>query len=104
MRIGVALGAGVAVGLCLATPVVANADEPFAIDDRITDRVDALGDRRAEVEEAIDRLFEDHRLDLYVIYVDNFSGMGREEWAATTAQQSQLGINDALLAVATGER
>jgi hypothetical protein len=30
--------------------------------------------------------------------------MDREEWAGTTAERSQLGINDALLAVATTER
>lgn len=102
---GIARGVGaVLLALWLSMPGVANADEPFSIEERITDRVDALGDRRDEVEEAIDRLFEDHRLDLYVVYVDNFSGMDREEWAGTTAERSQLGINDALLAVATGER
>ena len=105
MRTRVAGGVGAVLGmLLLAAPVPANADEPFSIEERITDRVDALGDRRGEVEDAIDRLFEDHRLDLYVVYVDNFSGMSRDEWADETAQRSQLGINDALLAVATGER
>lgn len=105
MRMGVACGVGAAtLALWLSMPGVANADEPFAIEERITDRVDALGDRREEVEDALDRLFVDHRLDLYVVYVDNFSGMSREEWADTTAERSQLGINDALLAVATGER
>jgi uncharacterized membrane protein YgcG/exonuclease VII small subunit len=105
MRMSVARGVGaVVLALWLSIPGVANADEPVSIEERITDRVDALGDRRDEVEEAVDRLFEDHRLDLYVVYVDNFSGMDRQEWAETTAERSQLGINDALLAVATGER
>ncbi len=105
MRTGVAggMGAAMVAFLLLATPVPAGADEPFTIEERITDRVDALGDRRDEVEAAIDRLFEDHRLDLYVVYVDNLSGMTGEEWADTTAEQSQFGINDALLAVATAE-
>ena len=102
---GAARGVGaVVLTVWLSMPGPANADEPFSIEERITDRVDALGDRRGEVEEAIDRLFEDHRLDLYVVYVDDFSGMGREEWADATAERSQFGINDALLAVATGER
>jgi uncharacterized membrane protein YgcG len=105
MRMGAARGVGAAIlALWLWLPGVANADEPFSIEERITDRVDALGDRRGEVEEAVDRLFEDHRLDLYVVYVDNFSGLDRQEWADTTAERSQFGINDALLAVATGER
>ncbi|HEX6233170.1 MAG TPA: TPM domain-containing protein [Jiangellaceae bacterium] len=105
MLIGVAGGVAAATAAgWLLVPAIANADEPFSIEERITDRVDALDDRRDKVEEVLDRLFEDHRLDLYLVYVDNFSGISREEWADTTAEQSRLGINDALLAVATGER
>ena len=105
MLTGVARGVGaVVLALWLSMPAAANADEPFSIEERITDRVDALGDRRGEVEEAIDRLFEDHRLDLYVVYVDDFSGVDLAELADTTAQRTPLGINDALLAVARGWR
>jgi hypothetical protein len=98
-------GAAVAVGLWwLATPTLAAADSPFSVDDLITDRVGALSGREDEVADAQQRLADDYRLDLYVVYVDNFSGMSAADWAGETAERSQLDINQALLAVATGDR
>ena len=82
----------------------AAADEPFAVEGLITDRVGALAGREDEVEAAQDRLFDDHRLDLFVVYVDDFAGLSAQEWADQTATRSQLDINQALLAVATSER
>jgi uncharacterized membrane protein YgcG len=86
----------------LAAPTAA--DEPFAVEGLITDRVGALAGREDEVEAAQDRLFDDHRLDLFVVYVNDFSGRTAQEWADETALRSQLDLNQALLAVATGER
>lgn len=105
MRARLLRNMAVMAGVCwfMATGV-AMADSPFFVDEQITDRVGALGDRRGEVEEALDQLREDHALDLFVVYVDNFDGMDREVWADETAQRSQFNINDALLAVATGDR
>ena len=37
-------------------------------------------------------------------YVDTFSGLDAEEWALKTADLSDLGLNDALLAVAVEDR
>jgi tetratricopeptide (TPR) repeat protein len=84
---------------------VAHAEEPVELDTgQITDRVDALGDRRDEVQDALDQLFSDHQLQLFVVYVDSFSGQPSQDWADETARINGLGLNDALLTVATGDR
>lgn len=88
----------------LATATPAHADDPLVIEAEITDRVGALGDRVTQVEAAQDRLFADHQLQLFVVYVDDFSGFTAQDWADATAVDSDMGINDALLAVATDER
>jgi uncharacterized membrane protein YgcG len=101
----VAPAAAVAVGvLQLSAPAVAHAEEPVDLESQITDQVDALGDRRAEVEAALAELDGEHQLQLFVVYVDSFSGLNAEDWAAQTADRNSLGLNDAVLAVATGER
>lgn len=95
-------GALVASGL-IGVPT-AMADEPFSVTEQISDRVGALDGREDEVEQAIERLATGHRVDLYVVYVEDFSGMTAEQWAGETAARSQLDLNQVLLAVATGER
>ncbi|MFI1395216.1 TPM domain-containing protein [Streptomyces sp. NPDC020681] len=82
------------------------ADDPVSLsrENQITDRVGALGDREPEVTQALDRLYDDQRLQLFVVYVRDFSGRGAREWADETAQKNGLGQNDILLAVATHDR
>ena len=106
MRAWYLRGAAAAAGiLWLLTPGVAHAEDPVDLDSgQITDMVDALGDRRGEVEDALDQLNADHRLQLFVVYVDSFSGMNSQDWADETAQRNSLGLNDAILAVATGDQ
>jgi uncharacterized membrane protein YgcG len=101
--VGPAAGFGVGLLLTVA-PATAHAEEPVDLETQITDQVDALGDRRPEVEAALAELDADHQLQLFVVYVDTFSGMNAEDWAAETANRNSMGINDAVLAVATGER
>jgi uncharacterized membrane protein YgcG len=101
VAVAVAVGIGIAL---LAAPVAAHAEDPVDIDTQITDQVDALGDRRGEVEAELAQLDADHQLQLFVVYVDSFSGMNAEDWAAETANRNSMGLNDAVLAVATGER
>jgi uncharacterized membrane protein YgcG len=97
--------AAVGVGIVLmSAPVAAHAEDPVDIEAQVTDQVDALGDRRSEVEAALAELDADHQLQLFVVYVDSFSGMNAEDWAAETANRNSMGLNDAVLAVATGER
>jgi uncharacterized membrane protein YgcG len=103
MQKWVGAAAGVGILLVLAVPA-ARAEGPVDLETQITDQVDALGDRRAEVDDALAELDADHQLQLFVVYVDDFSGMNAQDWAAETANRNSLGLDDAVLAVATGER
>ncbi|MFF8842767.1 TPM domain-containing protein [Streptomyces sp. NPDC015127] len=84
----------------------ARADDPVDLSrqGQITDRVGALGDREPQVVQALDRLFDEQRLQLFVVYVRDFSGHGAQEWAGETAERNGLGESDVLLAVATHDR
>ncbi|MFJ9428841.1 TPM domain-containing protein [Streptomyces sp. NPDC101490] len=92
----------------LLVPAVhgAHADDPVTLsrDGQITDRVDALGDRRPAVVRALGRLYDARRVQLFVVYVRDFSGRGGQDWADATAQRNGLGADDLLLAVATHDR
>ncbi|MEU6761183.1 TPM domain-containing protein [Streptomyces sp. NPDC046853] len=94
--------------LLLSAPaaLAAPADDPVTLsrDGQITDRVGALGDRKKATERALDQLYEDGGLQLFVVYVRDFSGRGGQEWADATAERNGLGLDDALLAVATHDR
>lgn len=97
-------GMAVACAIGLVSVPGAFAEDPLrTLDGNITDQVGALDGREDEVRGAIDVLYEKHSLDLYVTYVDGFSGLTPAEWADDTAQLTALTVNDVLLAVATGE-
>jgi hypothetical protein len=87
----------------LCAPMAA-AEPPFRVPDYVTDRADALSQgQRVQVENAVNQLYNDKHIRLWVVYVDGF-GQGAVGWARTTMQLSDFGDQDALLAVATGER
>ncbi|MGW2557727.1 TPM domain-containing protein [Streptomyces sp. NPDC001514] len=92
----------------LIVPVAqsARAEDPVQLsrEGRITDRVDVLGDREGQVEEALDRLYDDRRIQPFVVYVHDFSGRSAQGWADGTATKNGLGRSDVLLAVATHDR
>ncbi|MGW0935167.1 TPM domain-containing protein [Streptomyces sp. NPDC002666] len=92
--------------LALPTALSARADDPITLsrDGQITDRVGALGDRRAQVVTALDRLYDQRRIQLFVAYVRDFSGRSPQDWADETADRNGLGLDDVLLAVATHDR
>jgi hypothetical protein len=90
-------------GLLLATP--AGAQPPSKLTDHITDNTGALTDSgRAAVSSAIDRLYRDRHIQLWVVYVDNFSRFKPENWDDRTRSASGMGDHDALLAVATNTK
>lgn len=90
-------------GLLLAAP--ADAQPPSKLTDHITDSSGVLTDSdRAAVSSAIDQLFQDRHIQLWVVYVDNFSRFKPENWATQTRSASGMGDNDALLAVATNTK
>ncbi|WSK25374.1 TPM domain-containing protein [Streptomyces sp. NBC_01298] len=98
---GLALG-----GWATAAAPAARADDPVTLSQQgqITDRVGALGDRKPEVTAALDKLYADRKVQLFVTYVRDFSGRSAQSWADATAQKNGLGQNDVLLAIATGAR
>jgi hypothetical protein len=90
-------------GLLLATP--AGAQPPSKLTDHITDSSGVLtASGRASVSSAIDRLYRDRHIQLWVVYVDNFSRFKPENWADQTRSASAMGDHDALLAVATNTK
>lgn len=89
-------------GLLLAP--AATADPPFRVPAYVTDKADVLSQgQRVQVENAVNQLYNDKRIRLWVVYVDSF-GQSAVGWARTTMQLSDFGDRDALLAIATGER
>ncbi|MGW7429661.1 TPM domain-containing protein [Streptomyces sp. NPDC054861] len=91
------------------SPAVAPAvrsDDPVVLsrEGQVTDTVGALGDRRSAVTRALDRLYDDRRVQLFVVYVRDFSGRSAQDWADATAVRNGLGVDDVLLAVATHDR
>lgn len=91
--------------LALAVAPAHSAD-PLPLDPhgQITDRVDALRDRRPDVVRALERLDREHRIRLFVAYVRDFSTFSPRAWADATADRNGLKRRDVLLAVATGDR
>jgi TPM domain len=88
----------------LVAPTAA-ADRPFRLSTYVTDNAGALTvGQRGDVATAIEQLYNDRRVRLWVVYVEDFSGQGAESWAQSTYRTSDLGDNDALLVVATVDR
>ncbi|HWU05500.1 MAG TPA: TPM domain-containing protein, partial [Streptomyces sp.] len=92
--------------IALAGGPGARAEDPVPLsrDGQITDRVGALGGRESQVEAALDRLFEERQVQLFVVYVRDFSGRDARTWTDETANRNGLGQEDVLLAVATHDR
>jgi hypothetical protein len=93
-------------GLVLVpTAPTAWADPPLRLADYVTDDANALsGGQRAKVQTAIDDLYNARRIRLWVVYVDSFSGQSAETWTQNTMRISDFQDEDAILAVATGDR
>lgn len=96
-----------ALGMCAALPEAGSGgSDPVALTrtGQITDEVGALRDRAPQVRAALDALYAEHRLRLFVAYVSGFAGRSPQDWANATALRSGLGRRDVLLAVATHDR
>ncbi|OBI24278.1 YgcG family protein [Mycobacterium sp. E2497] len=106
MRVARLIGAVLAILMTgLLMPAPAGAQPPSKLMDHVTDGVGALTDPgRAAVNAAIDRLYSHRHIQLWVVYVDNFSRFKPDNWAERTRGASGLGDHDALLAVATNTK
>ena len=96
----------IAVIAAVASPMSANAQSPVDLGGRyVVDTVNAVGSRGAEITAATDALYAKTKLQLFVVYVDSFTGVSdKTAWASGVAQRNGLGANDILLAVATVDR
>ncbi|MGA7134384.1 MAG: TPM domain-containing protein [Mycobacterium sp.] len=80
----------------------AAAQPPLRLPTYITDNAGALsGPGRAAIQSATGKLYSDRRIQLWVVFVDDFSGQPAVSWAESTRAASDLGDFDAVLAVAT---
>jgi uncharacterized membrane protein YgcG/predicted nucleic acid-binding Zn-ribbon protein len=106
MRIARLLGlvlAIMAAGL-LITPSAA-ADPPLRVPDYVTDNANVLSQgQRVQVDNAVNQLYNDRHIRLWVVYVDTFSGQDAVNWTQQTRRLSDIGGQDAILAIATQDR
>ncbi|MBL8927226.1 MAG: TPM domain-containing protein, partial [Pseudonocardia sp.] len=100
----VAAVAALVFGLLAFGGATASAEAPLRINGDITDPAGALGSDTSRVQAALDKLSSETQMRLYVVYVKSFSGREGQDWADRSAQASQLGRRDALLAVAVDDR
>ena len=83
----------------------ATAEPPFRLPDQVTDNAGALNDRQlVDVQKAVDQLYSDRHVRLWVVFVQSFAPQGAVGWAQQTQKISDLGNEDAILAVATDQR
>lgn len=90
--------------LLFAAPAYAVAPVTLSTSGLVTDDAGVLGNQEAEVEAALEELNDEHQVQLFVVYVDSFSGTTSQDWAHQTADKNGLGLNDILLAIAVEDR
>lgn len=96
--------AAIVAAATLVAPTAA-AEPPFRLPDYVTDNAGALDDRQlGDVQKAVDQLYADRRIRLWVVYVESFAPKGAFDWAQQTYRISDLSDQDAILAVATKDR
>ncbi|MGB7364812.1 MAG: TPM domain-containing protein, partial [Rhodococcus sp. (in: high G+C Gram-positive bacteria)] len=85
--------------------LTASAEEPFRVPEQVTDLAKALDDGEvSEVQSAVDTLYDQQSLRLWVVFVDDFSGQAATSWGSETASVSDFGDRDILMAVAVEAR
>ncbi|WP_166435915.1 TPM domain-containing protein [Cellulomonas shaoxiangyii] len=98
-----AAGTAVLAAALWAGAAPATAEPPQRLAGEVSDTAGVLRDEAA-VRAALDELADTTDLQLFVTYVDTFDGMDPVTWADTTAERSNLGTDDILLAVAVEDR
>ncbi|AUH67536.1 MULTISPECIES: TPM domain-containing protein [Gordonia] len=83
----------------------ARAQAPLRMADQVVDTAGVFSEAdHDKIASAIDALYNDHKIQMWVVYVDSFDGMKAADWARQTEDLSDFGDRDVLLAVATGDR
>lgn len=94
-----------ALALAPATAAVAEAPVAFSSSPVLDSAGVLTPAETAEVEQAASALYDRHRVQLFVAFVDSFSNPAdRAAWADETATRNGLGTDDVLLAVAVDAR
>ncbi|MGC5246255.1 TPM domain-containing protein [Gordonia sp. DT219] len=101
MLVAVVLLASVLLG----APGRAGAEAPTRLPEPISDPAGVLpAGQRDQLQRSLDGLYNDHSVQLWVVYVGNFDGLTPEQWGQRTAELSGLDNHEVLLAVATTDR
>ncbi len=93
-----------AVAVAVSVPAAAAADPPVRLAAQVTDTAGVLGPGRSQVDAALTRLRTEAGIRLYVVFVQSFDGVARQQWADRTARLSGFGARDYLLGVAVADR
>lgn len=99
LTVAAALAALVSI---VAGPGVANAQAPLRMADRVVDTAGVFNEADHErIETALDQLDGNRHIQMWVVVVDDFDSMTPTAWADATADLSDFGDRDVLLAVST---
>ncbi|MEV6362960.1 TPM domain-containing protein [Nocardia asteroides] len=105
MRAWTGLLCAALVALALLCAPGVHAEPPSRMGPQVVDSADVLsGADEERVLAAVDRLYRDHQVKLWVIYVRDFAGMAPRDWAARTTELSGFAEHDLLFAVAVEDR
>ncbi|MET1156335.1 TPM domain-containing protein [Arthrobacter sp.] len=91
----------------LAPAALAHAVPPvdFPPGEFVVDQAGVLGARTGEVEDAVRELQQSEGLNVYIVYVDEFTDPAdRQQWLKATSELNSMGSVDSVLAVAVDSR
>src|ERR1700712_2610362 len=80
--------AGLVVG-----SATSSADDPSPLPTQITDRNATRGGKTAAVQTAVTNLQDEDKVQLWVVFVDDFSGENGQNWVDATIADSGFGSN-----------
>ena len=89
-------------GLLALPAAPALAEDPVTIPSgqNVVDSANVLGSRKAEVQDAIQKLLKDHKYNLYVVTVKTFENPADPEgWGQAVAKKKGMGKADVILAM-----
>ncbi|MBH0084552.1 TPM domain-containing protein [Salinibacterium sp. SWN167] len=103
-RLGTVFALAAALALLTASPALA--DDPVSLDGAyVIDSAGVLAGDSGDVTDALDSLYDRAGIQLFVVYVDEFTNPSAPiDWADATAEANGLGDDDLLLAVAVSQR
>jgi hypothetical protein len=106
MKSRIVLGVAMLVAFMVGAPVAAQAQDPVDLGGAyVLDQAGVVSGSEDRIKASLDQLYNDTGMQLFVVYVDSFTGAASPaEWADDTAVMSGLGDKDALLAIATDDR